>query len=362
MTSSRSTPAYWTEPPVTARLLKDDPAFIRVFGLADKASGEPGYASERVDFLSVRDPLDWSLPLVWHVPTSRGNTPMYSRRFFDFGDPTGTKRSFAWRHDLEGDSHILLGQKLEGARGERLIGSAWLQRNPSALPRARIVGRPAYAADERQALAHLVFLGDQLRNRVVVEDPSRPLSPSAMTSGTARIVEDLPERVVVETELLAPGYLVLADTFDPGWSATVDRQPAPIRPAYVAFRAVDLSKGKHTVVFTYRPAGFTLGLVLTVLGGVLGLLCVFLPRRPVALSPDHAPLGWSPRWRTLWFVALAVIVLASAGTTAPGQVRNVPRRRPNDGGSTLNLPGRWWDSVHTFTWGSGKAAMKPNRR
>ena len=167
---------------------------------------------------------------------------------------------------------------------------------------------------------------------------------------------------MVETELLVPGYLVLADTFDPGWSATVDRQPAPIRPAYVAFRAVYLPKGKHTVVFTYRPAGFALGLVLTVLGVVLGLLYAFLPRRPVALSPDHAPLGWSTRWRTLWFVALAVIVLASAGTTAPGQVRNVPRRQPNNGGSTLDLPGRWWDSVHTFTWGSGKAAMKPNRR
>ena len=87
-----------------------------MFGLADKASGEPGYASERVDFLSVRDPLDWSLPLVWHVPTSRGNTPMYSRRLFDFGDPTGSNRSFPWRHDLEGDSHILLGQGLEGAQ------------------------------------------------------------------------------------------------------------------------------------------------------------------------------------------------------------------------------------------------------
>ncbi len=78
----------------------------------------------------------------------------------------------------------------------------------------------------------------------------------ATVSGTARIVEDLPERVVVETDAATPAYLVLSDTFDPGWSATVDGQPAPIRPAYVAFRAVYLPQGKHTVVFTYRPAGF----------------------------------------------------------------------------------------------------------
>ena len=56
--------------------------------------------------------------------------------------------------------------------------------------------------------------------------------------GKAEIVVDLAERVEVETELTAPSYLVLADTFDPGWSATVDGLVSPIRPAYVAFRAV----------------------------------------------------------------------------------------------------------------------------
>src|SRR5262249_13457292 len=159
--------------------------------------------------------------------------------------------------DLEGDTHFLRGKRVEGARGEP-IGSALLERNPDALPRARIVGRPVYAPDERQALAMMVSLGyqNQLRHRLVVEDPPYPLPRTATASGTARIVEDIPERVVVESDLQAPGYLVLADTFDPGWSATDNGRPAPIRPAYVAFRAVYLTAGHHTVVFTYRPAGF----------------------------------------------------------------------------------------------------------
>ena len=38
-------------------------------GVAKRASNEPGYASERVDFLSVRDTLDWSLPPVWGLPS-----------------------------------------------------------------------------------------------------------------------------------------------------------------------------------------------------------------------------------------------------------------------------------------------------
>lgn len=354
-------PRYWTEPPPTVRLVRADPGFIRVFGRADKSAGEPGYASEPINFMGVRDPLDWSLPLAWNVPSSKGNTPMYSRRLFDFGDPTGTQHSLPWRHDLEGDTHILLGRNIEGARGTP-AGTALLQRNPNALPRARIVGRPAYASGHREAVGDLIRLTGQLRDRVLVEDPTRPLASTAVASGTARIVQELPERVVIETELDSPGYLVLSDTYDPGWSAVVDGHPAPIWPAYVAFRAVFLGKGKHAVVFTYRPAGFTAGLTLTIIGLALGLLGMFLPRRPAALAAEHGILPWFRGWRMVWFAALGGLVLASAFSRAPAQRRPGKRQPVDDGGSTLNLPGRWWDSVHTFTWGSGKSAMKVNRR
>src|SRR5262249_31200802 len=141
---------------------------------------------------------------------------------------------------------------------------------------------------------------------------------------------------------------VLADTFDPGWSATDNGRPAPIRPAYVAFRAVYLAAGHHTVVFSYRPAGFVLGLALSGCGLVLRLVLSFLPRRPAAFMPDHAPLAWPSWWRSLWFLALASIVLASSFSIRPG--------------GKFAVQDRWKGSVHTFTWGSGKEAMKPNRR
>jgi hypothetical protein len=344
-------PRYWTVPPVTVNHIRSDPEFIRVFSAnAARSSGEPGYASEPVDFLPVRDALNWSLPLVWHLPTSKGETPMYSRRLFDFGDPLGITRSFPWRFDIEGDTHIVRGKRGQAERGEIEVGSAYVRRNPDALPRARIVGRPAYAADERQALGLLVDLGkqDQLRDRLVVEDPARPLPSAAAATGTAKIVEDLPERVVIEAELESPGYLVLSDTFDPGWSVTDNGRPVPIRPAYVAFRAIYLAAGHHTVVFTYRPAGFGLGLALSGCGVVLGLGLSFFPRRPVASTPDHATLRWPSRWRTLWFLSLALIVLGSSVSIGPG--------------GKVALHHRWKNGVHKFTWGAGLAAMKENRR
>jgi len=338
-------PTYWTNPPLSAERLKAAAGFVRVFGMADKSAGEPGYASEPVDFLPVRDTLDWSLPPVWDLASSNGNTPMISSRVVDYTDHASVGRG---RFDLESVTHIVTGRKqrglFPGLRGQP-AGSAIIFRNAKALPRARLAGKPVYALNQSEAVAALDRLTKEntLLDHLIVEDPTRPLPADASVSGTARIVTDLPERVVVDVKADEPAYLFLADTFDPGWSATVDGQPAPIRPAYVAFRAVYLTRGDHSVVFTYRPAGFDLGLGLSGCGILLGLLFWFLPPSTVTLAPDHVALDWPPRWRTWFFVALGAIVLSSAITVRDGHPA---------------LQSRWRDSFHPFTWGAGIDAMR----
>jgi hypothetical protein len=339
-------PRYWIEPPETVRLLKADPNLVRILGGAPKSSGEPGYASNKpIDFLAVRDPLDWSLPIVWHIASSRGETPMKAQRCLDYTDHTITERGLL---DIQGVSHVVTGRR--AMPGKLFVqngpaGAAFVYRNPNVLPRARLAGRPVYAEDRLSAIAALRRLTSEsiLRDHLLVEDPSHPLPVDATVSGTARIVQDLPERVVIETDAAKPAYLVLSDTFDPGWSATVDDQPAPIRPAYLAFRAVYLPQGPHTVVFTYRPAGFVLGLELTGCGILLGLILWFSPPRPIELAPDHAKLNWPRGWRTWWFAGLGVIVLLSLVGIGPG--------------GRLVFQSRWTDSVHRFTWGSRLYAM-----
>ena len=297
-------PSYWTTPPVTARRLKSNPATIRVFCIGDKSSGEPGYASEKIDFMGVRDPLDWSLPLVWHLNASRGITPMVSRRVVDYYE----NAPGIVRFDLECDTHIVTGSREHpnfASLPNVAVGSAFVHRNMSSLPRARLVGRPNYVGDRQSAIAAVERLGNALRDQIVVEDPDRPLAVGAEVSGKARIVTDLPERVVVETEAATPAYLVLSDTFDPGWSATVDGRPAPIWPAYIAFRAVYLPQGRHQVVFTYRPAGIELGLALTACGLALcasaagsgrGVRSRLLRNTRCWVGPCAGDAGGSCRW------------------------------------------------------------------
>jgi len=271
---------------------------------------------------------------------------MIARRLLDYFDHVkiGTGRL-----DIESVSHVVTGRVQRNAfLPSDPVGAAFVHRNPNVLPRARLVGRPVYVEDAAEGVKALERLGPENRTRLIVEDPSRPLAASAEVSGTARIVTDLPERVVVETGSSDPAYLVLADTFDPGWSATVDGSPAPIRPAYVAFRAVALTPGAHTVVFTYRPAGFTLGLAISIVGIALAMFLWFRRGMVGPSAGDHLVLARSVQFRKLLFLTLAVIVIVSAIRIGPG--------------ARLSLQDRWTGSFHRFTWGAGLAAMNANRQ
>jgi hypothetical protein len=335
------TSEYWTNPPPSVQVVKADPSRIRIFGNSGQSAGEPGYASEPVDFLPVRDALGWSLAPVWGLASSAGETPIVPRRLIEFYDHT---RAGWGRFDIEGVTHLLTSFPYIQGRGPgEQVGTAYLYRNRTALPRARLFGRPFYVADELSAIEALDRLGPAQKDRLVVEASDRPLSPDAEVSGTATITRDLPERVDIAVDAGTDAYLILADTFDPGWSATVDGRAAPIRPAWVAFRAVYVPKGRHVVIFRYRPAGFGPGLALSAGGLLLATGLLFWPRRGIPLASEHDSLNWPRRWPLALLVVLALLVLGSAVT--------VKDRR-------LAIHPRWEQSFHRFTWGAGIAAMR----
>jgi hypothetical protein len=226
-------------------------------------------------------------------------------------------------------------------------GRAFIHPNKRALPRVRLLGRPMYVKNQAEAVAAIDRLTetDELRDALIVEDPTRPLPIDAEATGSATIVQEIPERLVVETDSRAPAYLVVSDSFDPGWSATIDGEPATIYPAYCAFRAVFLPKGKHSVVFEYSPAGFKLGLVISLCGLLAGLVLWFLPRYAPPLEGEHSQFEGPPHFRIWYLAVLVAIVLAS-----------IPGVGPDGRITTQN---RWSKSFHRFTWGSGIEAMQP---
>jgi len=64
-------------------------------------------------------------------------------------------------------------------------------------------------------------------------------------------------------------WLVVAESWYPGWRLTIDGEPAEMYPAFVAFRGCWIPAGEHELQMTYRPATFYAGAALAVLGWLL---------------------------------------------------------------------------------------------
>jgi uncharacterized membrane protein YfhO len=72
--------------------------------------------------------------------------------------------------------------------------------------------------------------------------------------------------------------VILADTYAPGWSATVDGQPTPIYEAYTLVRGVVAPAGAHTIDLVYRPRSVLLGAALLTLASLAAVLFSIGPR------------------------------------------------------------------------------------
>ena len=99
--------------------------------------------------------------------------------------------------------------------------------------------------------------------------PSRTEWPMSATQeeDRARILSWRPDRVEVAVDNKEAGVLILHEAYYPGWFAEVDGKPARILRANVLFRGVEVSEGRHVVVFSFQP--FALPNLRDALVGVL---------------------------------------------------------------------------------------------
>lgn len=70
-----------------------------------------------------------------------------------------------------------------------------------------------------------------------------------------------------------PGFVVLADTYYPGWQAILDGEKTTIYRANSILRAIYVPAGQHTITFTFRPPDFFIGLGIS---GLTLISCIFV--------------------------------------------------------------------------------------
>jgi hypothetical protein len=143
---------------------------------------------------------------------------------------------------------------------------------PERLPRALAVSG-ARIADTRETLRILVGPDFDPASEVVLA-AGRPHPPIDGFRGGCERRTGLFDRVDLQCELSHDGYVVLSDTWYPGWRATLDGAPVSVLRANYGFRAVAAPSGSHRIQMVYRPPALLWGFAVSGAGWLAVLACL----------------------------------------------------------------------------------------
>ncbi|MDO8551066.1 MAG: YfhO family protein [bacterium] len=160
------------------------------------------------------------------------------------------------------------------------VEKTYVYENEDVIPRAFWVDKARVMKGKTEDQMLATVLGDDLdlRSEVILEE--KPVDISQMEGegqGKAEITNYKEQSVGIETSSQKPGFLVLTDTYYPGWKATLwkmengewrmENNELKIYRGDFAFRAVQVPGGKHLIKFTFEPTYWKLGLWVS--GGTL---------------------------------------------------------------------------------------------
>ena len=197
-------------------------------------------------------------------------------------DPLVPARYAAW---MEALSRLPLEQQVSLLR---LMGVTWRAEACEGSPTCFVPVRDS-ARWRLYAAAHWVATDVEARQAVMALefDPTQDLllegpSPSEDLAGSAggtveMIDESWTGNLEARVDSRSGAWLLLADTWFPGWRVAIDGRQAKAFPADSLFRAVWVPAGAHKVSWEYRPNSFAAGLVISLTGlvvlGGLGIRC-----------------------------------------------------------------------------------------
>lgn len=147
-------------------------------------------------------------------------------------------------------------------------------------------GRPAWfssnveIADDGRALEIMRRSAGTIP--LILAPPARRVPPCGEAPVMFREKTRNHARLAVEAP--CDGYVVLPQSFYPGWRASVDGHAARIDRADYAFSAVYVGSGRHSVEFTYRPASVIVGAAGTA-GTLLVIVVAALLRHRARKGP-----------------------------------------------------------------------------
>jgi hypothetical protein len=134
-------------------------------------------------------------------------------------------------------------------------------KNNQSFERAYIVSNVKKVEKEKELE---LMMRSNLKNEAFVEEDIERIDNNS--SGSAEILVNNSNRVVIGINTTGKSFLVLTDNYYPGWKVYVNGIRQKIYKANYSFRGVTVPKGESTVTFTFFPYSFLLGTYLFLIG------------------------------------------------------------------------------------------------
>lgn len=133
-----------------------------------------------------------------------------------------------------------------------------------SLPRAYLVPNVVEVPDAATAADRLAAPDFQYGNTaLVVGETGLGTGDPLAAEENAVMVSRSANSVTIAATAVQPRFLILSETYYPGWQATIDGEPTDIYKTNVALRGVVVPPGSHTITMTFRPTTFYVGVGLS---------------------------------------------------------------------------------------------------
>lgn len=237
--------------------IKSDPTPGRTFVPPQTLSGLPGIGTEDyLPYFGIENITGYHGNQLRSYEDFIGGKPFANLGNLNFLNLLNT------RYIVSRDSFSMLGV-LEMAGN---YGGIYLYRNLAALPRSFAVFNYQLVKNWSEAIEQIRQPNFNTAKTIFfTEDPAPPSwqPDTAAPPVVAEITDRQVESYKTSVKLPRPGFLFLSENFYPNWRAYENGQELKVYQANVAFRAVYLSPGNHTVEWRYVPALYKKARALT---------------------------------------------------------------------------------------------------
>lgn len=232
--------------------------FDKGYLFAQRPQDWPALAMERGTLFGIRDVLGYNpvqLPRYWtYIRATNDNPVFYNASVIGLPSLENVR--------LSGTRYLIVPKGFDASPTGRVVASA----NDYDLvqvygwePRVSLVTSWVVADRSADALNGVLNVGfDPARTAYLEQDPGIPVTPGA-TAGATTYREMTPEDVRITVDTNSPAVVVVRNSYDAGWSATVDGQPADVLATDYLVQGVAVPAGHHEVRLIYRDGDIARG-------------------------------------------------------------------------------------------------------